>query len=150
MERGTSYMLLVRAFAVFMIVGIIGAVVLFPLLPYLFSRIFGTDWSEAGHFGQLLIPMVVTSLAVSPISQTPLVYEKQEWDMYWQLCFMLGAVVTITIGGLLDSTLTALLSYSIFSALMYLVDFGISVRIAGGQLTRLPYYMTRMWSRSQT
>ena len=75
MERGTSYMLLVRAFAVFMIVGIIGAVVLFPLLPYLFSRIFGTDWSEAGHFGQLLIPMVVTSLAVSPISQTPLVYD---------------------------------------------------------------------------
>lgn len=145
MGEGEPYMLLVKAFSALMITGTIGGVLLFALST-LFSTIFGANWSEAGYFVQLLLPMFLIRLGVSPISQTLIVYEKQELGMYWQLCLMLGATGSVAAGGLLGSASISILSYSLFAAFMYLLHFSISLRCAGGKLTRLPYYTIKAWS----
>jgi O-antigen/teichoic acid export membrane protein len=51
--------------------------------PFLFRLAFGTPWSEAGVYGQLLAGMLMVQLAVAPVSQTLNVLHRQDWQLAW-------------------------------------------------------------------
>jgi len=52
--------------------------IVFLLAPYLFEIIFGKEWREAGVYAKILSPWIFLNFITSPISQIPLIVNKQK------------------------------------------------------------------------
>ena len=59
--------------------------VLFFIAPELFAFVFGEKWRVAGEYSQLLIPYLFMNFLISPISQIPIILEKQKEIFYISL-----------------------------------------------------------------
>jgi O-antigen/teichoic acid export membrane protein len=70
------------------------AVLVLILGPWLFAVVFGRGWQQAGEFARILALGYVAQLAVSPISQTLLILEKQGTQLAWDALRMI-----VTVGG---------------------------------------------------
>lgn len=70
--------------------------------PSLFGLIFGLEWTEAGRYAQLLSVGFLAQLAVSPVSQTLLVLERQGAQLAWdvgRLVLTIGAPLCCAVLG---------------------------------------------------
>jgi O-antigen/teichoic acid export membrane protein len=98
---------------------LIGSIVLAS--PLVFPIIFGKIWIESGFMAQAMVPMFVFSMAIAPLSILEWV-GKQSWMLGWNIIrlglFWLGFWVAHVNGW---SATTAILTYSVITALMYLV-----------------------------
>lgn len=68
---------------------------LFLIAPSLFSLVFGTVWREAGVYAKLLSPWLFVNFVYSPVSQVPLILNKQGTNL------LLGLGYNVLIVGLL-------------------------------------------------
>ena len=101
-------------------IGLVPAVALGLFSPTLFPAIFGSSWEAAGSFGQLLAPMLLALLTVSPLSMTLNVLELQSWQSAWDvgrtILVLGGLVVTGSLGA---TPTTAITVFSIASTVSY-------------------------------
>lgn len=65
--------------------------VLFLFAPSIFSLVFGKEWVEAGRFTQILTPWLLLTFVYSPVSQIPLIVNKQ------RIYLVLGLVYNLLI-----------------------------------------------------
>ncbi|MEF9898233.1 MAG: oligosaccharide flippase family protein [Pseudomonas sp.] len=114
---------------------VLGVLAFFPFAAFAFlgewafGFFFGEQWTESGRYAVLLIPMFYMRFVVSPLSYTIYIAQRQKIDLAWQVV-LLG--LTLSCFLLPDSIDSALWSYSIGYAIMYLIYFLISYRCAKG------------------
>lgn len=97
-------------------------VVLLLFAPAIFELYLGAEWREAGVYAQCISPMLFLSFFVSPLSGTPLIFNKQKTAF---LISMFGYILTLgglVVGYLLNlSFAESLLIYSLSFSLVYAV-----------------------------
>ncbi len=69
-------------------------IILFFMLPSLFSFFFGEKWEEAGIYAQILLPYIYLNFIVSPVSNVPLIVKKIK--SYFKFSFI-GNIITIVV-----------------------------------------------------
>ena len=82
-----------------------GVLVLAPILvagPQLFGLIFGTPWTSAGGFAQVMVFMFIGQLAVNPIAQTLVVLERQDIQAAWDALRFVALLLVFLLAGWLD------------------------------------------------
>lgn len=92
--------------------------------PWVFSVVFGDNWHEAGRIFQLMIFSVAAQFVVSPLSQTAIVLERQDlqlWGDAIRTILVLAAFVAAYALGW--SYLVAIGTYSILMACSYIGFF---------------------------
>ncbi|MGD9526938.1 lipopolysaccharide biosynthesis protein [Pseudonocardia sp.] len=107
-----------------LLIGLAPAVLLATSGPWLFSVVFGPDWSEAGFYAQLLALPYLLQFAVNPVSGLLLYLQRQGQSLGWScmrlvftgggpaLCAVLGAPVWVAVAALAAShVLSYLLLY---------------------------------------
>ena len=84
---------------------VVGNLVKFSMMPMvvlavtggeIFAFVFGENWREAGVYIQILSLVLIADCAVSPVSHTLNLLEKQDWQMAWdagRLLFALGGIL---------------------------------------------------------
>lgn len=87
------------------ILGILGApvaVIVMIFGPTIFRFVFGAEWTEAGTYAQILALGFLAQLAVSPVSQTLLILERQGTQLAWdsaRLVLSMGAPMAVAMLG---------------------------------------------------
>lgn len=67
--------------------------ILFFFAPAIFSLVFGKEWVEAGHYTQILTPWLLLTFIYSPVSQIPLIVNKQR--IYLVLGFVYNLLIIL-------------------------------------------------------
>ena len=92
------YPLLTRTLLVLFGLSIIpfGLVILFG--PEMFALVFGEHWREAGVYSQIMAPWLMVNFLTSPVSQVPLILNKQRGFFFMGLASTLLMIGSMTIG----------------------------------------------------
>lgn len=109
------------------LIGFLPATVLGVFSAVLFPALFGPSWEAAGRFGQLLAPMLLALLTVSPLSMTLNVIELQSWQSAWdagRMVLVLGGLVLM--GAVGADPWIAVAVFSGTSTLAYLILYYIT------------------------
>ncbi len=70
--------LILSIYKTLFLIGLPFFTVLFFGAPWIFSFLFGEEWRIAGIIGQILVPWIFLHFMVAPVSQIPLVVDKQK------------------------------------------------------------------------
>jgi O-antigen/teichoic acid export membrane protein len=129
--KGTLGRLLRGAALRLLLVGAVPAAVLIGWGPPLFGLIFGPEWTEAGRYAQLLAVAYLAQFAVTPVSSTLFLLERQGQELVWggaRLLLTAGGVALCGFGG--APILVAIGTLAVGSVISYLLLFGLCVRAA--------------------
>ncbi|GAB4093961.1 MATE family efflux transporter [Flaviaesturariibacter terrae] len=111
--------------------GIVPFLVLFFFGPQLFSFVLGKEWTEAGHYAQLLAPLFCLKFIVSPMTITFFIAQKQRVDFFIHIAMLFLTALPFYIGFLVyHSIFYSLLGYSLSYSLIYLPYFYLSLKFA--------------------
>lgn len=100
----------------------------------LFLIVFGAQWSQAGHFAQILSLWAFFWFVASPISNLFAVLEKQQVFLVVNIAIFLSRALSLLIGGLAGSAYLALALYSITGAVVYGVKGVYVIRSSGASM----------------
>lgn len=64
----------------------------------IFSLVFGKEWSEAGYYTQIMTPWLMVNFLISPVSQVPIILNKQRGFFILGITSTLLMIITMTIG----------------------------------------------------
>lgn len=93
---------------------------------WLFLRIFGENWVEAGRYVQVLTLMFITQFISSPISQTLAVLERQRLALIWDAGRLLTVVTGIWYTYVMNwSAFTSISIYGLIMTAFYLILIGL-------------------------
>jgi len=126
--------------------GLVPCVLFTAFAPWIFQRIFGQVWREAGEYARYLAFMFYASFINSPVTQTLNVLERQWAQFAWDISRLAVTVAAIAIPHWLGyGSRVAVLAYGLAMSLMYCVHwtqsyFGIDrcVRRSNDQLLTSP------------
>lgn len=123
--------ILLRASARLALIAVPGALVLLIAAPAVFPFLFGAEWQPSARYAQALAVSMAAQFAVSPVSQTLVVFGRPGLQLAWDVSRMVlvsGAVAgTAAMGG---SALAAIWSFAIAAALAYVVCWLLSLHVA--------------------
>lgn len=102
------------------LISFIPFLIFYFISPFIFPFIFGESWRVAGEYAQILTPMFFVQFVTSPISLMFIIANKQDYDLYWQIVFLILVLISFYISQNIKNTLWIL---SIVSIFMYLVAF---------------------------
>ena len=107
------------------------AALIVALGPVTFGLVFGPEWVEAGRFAQLLAVAYLAEFAVTPISQTLFILERQGVQLFWDTTRLLltagGPVVCSVVGAPLIVAVAVLAGAHVTC---YLLLYALSMRSA--------------------
>jgi teichuronic acid exporter len=90
-ETGLAGRLFKRTAIGCLALGIVGALVLWPFLPWLFRSVYGPGWEQAAAFSRIMIFAYALLFAAGVTNQTLVsmrAFRRQAcWDVLWPLCF---------------------------------------------------------------
>lgn len=89
--------------------------------PALFAFIFGEEWREAGGYAQILSPWIFLSFIISPISQIPIIVNRQKKNFLISLVGHILIIASILYGGLVLNDIKTTLYIISFSQVLVLV-----------------------------
>jgi O-antigen/teichoic acid export membrane protein len=112
LEKIFNYLVLF-SFSIFLFLGIFGEDIFFVLL--------GESWSEAGVYAQILSFYLFSKLITLPSSYLMIVYEKQEYSLYFNIVIIIFSVISLIIGGVLENVYLGLFLFSLSNSLVYLI-----------------------------
>ncbi|WP_258164917.1 lipopolysaccharide biosynthesis protein [Desulfobacca acetoxidans] len=127
--KKTMFSLMAIAFPIFLLI-------LF-LAPYLFSHIFGKEWREAGFYSQILAPWFFLNFIFSPITQIPIIVNRQKMGFMITSIGNLLILISIFYGGFIakDIYLGLYLLSTILS--VYMICFAFWLYKAAGQVSKI-------------
>ena len=100
--------------------------------PKAFEIVFGEGWRESGVFAAYLSIFFVMRLAASPTSYVFYITGRQRTDLCWQVVLFIGSVFSIRWGAESGGARSAVLIYSVFYSVMYLIYVGLIIHAARG------------------
>lgn len=106
------------------LLGIVPFSILIFFAPDLFTFAFGKEWHEAGVYAQLLTPWLFFNFIYSPLSQVPLILNKQKQSFVIGLIYNLiifGAIYFMGVNGYDPHTTFITLSIAISSYLVFML-----------------------------
>jgi O-antigen/teichoic acid export membrane protein len=96
--------------AVRQIMALLGAVALALMLalmvvgPWLFRRVFGEQWREAGELARALAPYIAVHFVAAPLSVVTMAWKAQRWALFLsiigQIIFLIALIFGLKFGGL--------------------------------------------------
>lgn len=126
---GNCQRVFLKTFYLLAALAIVPFVVFAFLAEWAFGLVFGSEWAESGRYAVLLIPLFFMRFVVSPLSYTIYIAQKQKLDLLWQIMLLFLTCACFMLSQEID---TALWSYSVGYALMYIIYFWMSYRAAKG------------------
>jgi O-antigen/teichoic acid export membrane protein len=103
---------------------LIPSIMLFFLAPQLITFIFGDAWFQTGKYVQALTPMFLIQFVTSPISQTLIILERQDLQLFWDLLRFASVLITLLVANWLNwSDYLAIQALSSTLCLSYVVLF---------------------------
>jgi O-antigen/teichoic acid export membrane protein len=105
--------------------------ILFFILPDLFSVLFGSSYREAGVYAKILVPLFLIRFVASPLSYTLFITENQFFDFIWQL-FLL--ILVFLIFYFSPTFKTSIILFSITYTAMYIINLILSYKAALNKL----------------
>jgi O-antigen/teichoic acid export membrane protein len=110
-------------------IGVIFSVLVFGL-SFFMDSIFGSQWGEAGVVLAILIPMFFIRFLSSPVSTIYYIKQRQDWDLYITLIFIIVPIIAFTLSDLQGWTYyIAIAIYSLLMALAYTVQLVLGYRL---------------------
>ena len=98
--------------------------------PWLFIKIFGANWENAGKILQILTPAILLLFVAAPLSQTVNLLEHQHWQLNWDLLRFILVFSSIFLSYHFGkSPWVAILLYSLSMTFAYIVLFTMNLYI---------------------
>jgi len=119
-QIGNCRSLYIRTLGMLAMIGFLPAITLFLFGPWIFKKVFGSDWEQAGRVGAAISPMVFFNFLSSPLSYTIVFNNSQRADMILQILRMLLSVAAIGLGWILSDYMTGVILYSAVYSLYYI------------------------------
>lgn len=113
------------ALPVFLIVALFG--------DDLFAWFLGEDYRMAGFYGRYLAPWLFFNFITMPISQIPLIVQKQKTAFLLSICGHTLYLLAVIIGGLNHNILLGFTLLSIFSSTYYIIIIAWFIKISGNK-----------------
>lgn len=102
------------------LVGGIPLLILALISPWIFSILFGGEWGEAGKIYQAMSISVIAQFVVAPLSQTIVIIERQDLQMWSDLFRTVSVVLVFFVARTLNASyLTAIFAYSVVMFCLY-------------------------------
>ena len=110
---------------------------LFPMLllsvmgKEAFTVVFGTAWSEAGVYSQILSFWIFITFIASPISTLLSIFEKQGASLIFNIILLMMRAGALVAGGLLGNARTAIILFAVIGVIVYSMLFFWLLSLAG-------------------
>lgn len=125
--------LLIKAWKILALVGLLPMIVLMCFGENLFSIIFGSSWANSGKMATILAPMLFISLIHSPTSTTSIVLGIQKHVFFLAILVLIYRPLSIYIGWKLGDIYLGLTIYCILEIVQILIfQYGIYRKIKFG------------------
>lgn len=121
--KNTFYKLLIMSFFPFLLFWIFADDV--------FGFIFGSEWSTAGKYAQILAPLFFLKFIASPLSYVFIIVQKQKWDFIGQLSLLFVTSLAMYIGYIYSDILLMLKLFALFYSIIYLAYIVLSFILSG-------------------
>ncbi len=129
-EFGSCRPIFIKTFKALLTSSIIPFAILIIFGADIFALAFGEKWRGAGEYSQILGVMFFFRFTVSPLSYVFYVANKQKFDFYLHLLFIVIGYVSLYLGiEIFDSVIVSLWLFSIGYSLIYMIYFVISYKI---------------------
>jgi lipopolysaccharide exporter len=102
-----------------LVAGLLPCIVLSIIGRELFELAFGSEWSEAGVYVQLLAPWVLVWFVSSPLSSLYYVLGRQREDLFLQGWIVSSRVIALGTGGFIGDARVAVLLFACSGVLVY-------------------------------
>jgi O-antigen/teichoic acid export membrane protein len=113
------------------LLGVGPAFVLVVAGPWMFGLIFGPTWTEAGEYARYLAVAYLAQFAVTPVSSTLFLLERQGRELVWGCLRLLLTAGGVAACGLLGEPVQiAVIVLAVGHVVSYAVLFGLCVRAA--------------------
>ncbi len=100
----------------------------------IFAFVFGEEWGEAGFYAEIMAPWLFFNFLASPVSQFPLVANRQKTYLWFSVIGNTGAVLVLFVALVFSMTFT--LPLKLFSGAMLI--FTVAVLLWNYSLTKKP------------
>lgn len=101
--------------------------------PDIFGVVFGSEWSQAGVFAQLMAPYLYFQFVTSPLSDIADVLEKQVHDMMFQGLLFAARTTALVLGALYFDVIVAVALYGAASAVCWLAFLAWIFTVSGNR-----------------
>ena len=109
-------------------VSIIPSVIIYVYSIDIFIILFGNNWSVAGEYAQILVPMLFLRFISNPLSFMFYIGEKQKLNLILQFFTFMGVLLSFYI----SNTATEVVQYlTIVFSVFYMLQLYLSAKIAG-------------------
>jgi O-antigen/teichoic acid export membrane protein len=113
--------------------GILGSIILFLLLPDIFSFVLGNQWRVAGIYSRILLPMITLDFIATSISGILIITEKLNVILNWQIYYVGITIASLLAGGLVFHDIKITLAcFSLGRSTAYLAFIVLSYRYSKG------------------
>lgn len=129
-ETGNCRKIYIVTFVRLVALSIVPFSILFFSAPFLFEFIFGDDWSIAGEYAQILIPLYFFQFITTPITHMPLFAEKHLTDFLWQLTLFFLVILIFVIGFFIKDLKSIFIMFAAVYVFMYSCAFIISYKLS--------------------
>ena len=99
----------------------------------LFAWFLGENYRMAGYYGRYLAPWLFFNFITMPISQIPLIVQKQKTAFLISICGHSLYLLAVIIGGLNNNILLGFTLLSIFSSTYYIIIIAWFIKISGNK-----------------
>lgn len=135
-KTGSCVEIFKRLLKILIIFGGLGSVILFFVLPAIFSIVLGEQWRIAGKYSQILLPMIAINFVSIPLSSILIITEKIKIDLYWQIYYVGITLISMLFGCIIFRDIKiALTCFSIGRGTAYLLYIFLTYRYSKGNIT---------------
>jgi len=129
-NTGNNISILLATIKKLIIVSIPVFIILYIYIDEIIPFLFGRNWSIAGKYARILIPLFAVRFIVSPITVTLNVLEKQSLLFYWQFEYLFSVIIVFIISYQLTLSIEQFLQlYTWNSIFQYLIIFILVLKI---------------------
>jgi O-antigen/teichoic acid export membrane protein len=109
-------------------IGIVPGIFFFFFAPTFFLFVFGPQWTEAGEYAQILIPLALVGFVCSPLSYVLILRKKLFLDLSLQLIFLILVVITLLIAAVIKSLIVTIWLLTISGIIFYVITLFFSYK----------------------
>jgi len=114
-------------------VGVLGSIIIFFLLPGLFSIVLGEKWRIAGEYSQILLPMIAINFVCTSLSGVLIITKKMKEVIYLEIYYTGITIISLLLGCIVFQDIKAvLICFAIGRSTSYLLYVFLSYRYSKG------------------
>ncbi len=133
-ETGKCVGIFTRLLRIMVIAGFLGSLIVFFILPSIFSTVLGAQWRIAGEYSQILLPMITLSFIYTSLSGIFVITEKMNVHLYWQVYYIVITILSLYLGfRVFHEIKSVLICFTIGRSSAYLLNIYLSYLYSKGK-----------------